>query len=302
MDATHRITLVDLLRKLPGEGAERDMALQRLTDAYAAAEAMSALHAAAARARETTGVVTDVLSAASAAWDGCCDRAEVVAFDAAARERLRAAAASPAFLALVPGWIRELRGIAATRPETGACTVATAMQLWLWTMNHFQGTSGQRATAIAELADAFCALLAARCRVLELASDTGKSLFADLCHVQAARSAGAVGSVCAELVFGYRRHLAWDSEGCSTCYGGDELDELEGLMPGIASAARAHSDVVEADGSHAAKAGPCARFDGVETFTHLRARLDGCLTGARLAKDRAAAALPGVLSGPPATR
>src|SRR3990172_10061766 len=271
MDTSQRTTLVDQLRKLPGEGAQREIALQRLADAYAAGEALSALSTAAARERATSGVVSDVLTAAAAAWDGCADRAEVGAFDAAAREQLRGAVASPAFLALVPIWIRELREIAVTRPETGACTVATAMQLWMWTMTHFQGTANQRATAIAELADASCALLAARCRILELATGAPgrpaplhaavhqEELLADLCHVHAARAAGAVGSVCAELVFGYRRHMAWNAEGCATCYGGDELDELEGLMPGIASAARAHGDVVEADGSHAPKAGPCAR-------------------------------------------
>jgi hypothetical protein len=309
MDTSHRTALVDQLRKLPGTGAERDIALQRLTDGYAAGEALSALHNAVARERAKAGVVSDVLSAASAAWDGCTDRGEAGAPDAGAREQLRAAVSSPAFLALVPIWIRELREIAVTRPETGACTVASALQLWMWTMSHFQGTASQRATAIAELADASCALIAARCRILELANDSDRAerpdprhddLLADLCHVQAARAAGAVGTVCAELVFGYRRHLEWNAEGCASCYGGDELDELEGLMPGIASAARAHSDVVESDGSHAAKAGPCARFDGVETFTHLRARLDGCLTGARLAKDRAASALFGLLADPSA--
>jgi hypothetical protein len=114
--------------------------------------------------------------------------------------------------------------------------------------------------------------------------------------VQTARSAGLVAATCAELVFGYRRHLAWDTEGCASCYGADDLDELEGLMPGIASSARACTDVVESDGSHPVKAGPCARFDGVETFSRLRTRLDGCLTGARLARERAATALPAVLS------
>ena len=43
------------------------------------------------------------------------------------------------------------------------------------------------------------------------------------------------------------------------------------------------------------KAGPCVRFDGYEEFARLRARLDGCLTGNRLAKDRAASALVRVM-------
>jgi hypothetical protein len=220
-------------------------------------------------------------------------------------EQLRGAIASDAFLVLIPGWIADLREIAVTRPGTGACTVASALQLWLWTMNHFRQRVNYRETAIAELADSFAPLLAARCRILEIANGDGGpanlQFATDLCHAHAARVVGAVGSICAELVLGYRRHLSWDAEGCGACYGAEALDELEGLIPGIASAARAHSDVIEANGSHAAKAGPCARFDGLETFTRLRARLDGCLTGARLAKDRAAAALPDVLSGLPVT-
>jgi len=122
-----------------------------------------------------------------------------------------------------------------------------------------------------------------------------QEFFTDLCHVQAARTAGRVATLCTELVFGYRQHPAWGVEGCAACYQADDVDALEGLFPGFASAARAQTDVVEADGSHAAKAGPCARFDGLDGFTRLRTRLDGCLTGARRSKDRAAEALPRVL-------
>ena len=62
-----------------------------------------------------------------------------------------------------------------------------------------------------------------------------------------------------------------------------------------ASVARGCTDVIEDNGSHPLKAGPCARFEGLETFSHLRVRLDGCLTGSRLAKDRAAEALTRVM-------
>lgn len=305
MDTSYATLLVDLLRSVPPEGTQRNAALQRLADVYAAAEAIGALQAAAAPLRPGQGALADVLTAASAAWQGHVDPSDPDVLYGPAHEQLRQAIASDAFLALIPGWIVDLREIAVTRPGTGACTVASAMQLWLWTMNHFRKRPNFRDTAIAELADAFSPLLAARCRILEIASGNGSvrngEFATDLCHAHAARAAGGVGTVCAELVFGYRRHLAWDTEGCATCYGAEALDELEGLIPGIASAARGHADVVEANGSHAAKAGPCARFDGVETFTRLRARLDGCLTGARLAKDRAAAALPRVLSGMPVT-
>ena len=51
MDARIATTMSDLLGRLPADGAGRDLALQRLTDMYAAAEASSAVHAAAGRIR-----------------------------------------------------------------------------------------------------------------------------------------------------------------------------------------------------------------------------------------------------------
>jgi hypothetical protein len=299
MDTSRFASLANHVQMLPPEGAGRDWRLRRLTSLHAAAEAASALQAAAART--DAGTLGAVLSSASAVWDGGREATDSLSDDAAARDRLAGAIASPAFRPLVSVWIRELRAVASGRPDTGACTLATALQLWSWTLDHFRTGAGARGDGapqvVAELADALCPLLAARCLVLEVAGQASpggraeRGLRADLCHVHAAHAAASVGAVCAELVFGYRRHLVWDAEGCAACYGGDELDAFEGLMPGIASGARAAGDVVEADGSHAAKAGPCARFDGVETFLRLRQRLDGCLTGARLAKDRAVAAL-----------
>ena len=113
-----------------------------------------------------------------------------------------------------------------------------------------------------------------------------------LCHVQAARGAGEAGRICAELVFGYQRHPAWDAEGVRSCYQADDLVALESVMPGLASVAR---EVVETDGSHPSKAGPCVGHEGIEQFVRLRSKLDGCLSGAMLAKDRAAEALTQVM-------
>jgi hypothetical protein len=109
--------------------------------------------------------------------------------------------------------------------------------------------------------------------------------------VYAAHASALTAAACAELVFGYRRHLVWDAEGCATCYVSDDLDELEAFMPGIASGAGTTIDVIGADGSHPAKRGPCARVDGLEVFMRLRSRLDACLSGSRIAKDRAAATM-----------
>ena len=159
------------------------------------------------------------------------------------------------------------------------------------------------------MADALCWLLASRYQILDVIELEEKGsenptladglpgflrFFSDLCHVQAASAAGEVGRTCAELVFGYNRHPAWDDED-ETCYRADELEALEGAIPGIEGCARAMSDVIEIDGSHPEKAGPCVRFKGLDTFLRMRTRLDGCLTGARLAKDRVARALTQVM-------
>ncbi len=239
--------------------------------------------------------------------------------EAVQRRQLAITMTHEVFLAQFRRWIAEMRGIAARRPGTGACTLATAMELWSWTLAHLQAATdadgaslfhGTRQGVTFPLADALCWLLAARAQILDTLelehrgaeqaalgdALPGLSAFlTDLCHVQAARAAGEVGRLCTELVHGYARHPAWDAAGLAGCCSGDEADAVESLIPGFASCARAYLDVVEADGSHAAKAGPCVRRDGLEPFTALRTRLDGCLTGCRLAKDRAAAALTEVV-------
>jgi alkylation response protein AidB-like acyl-CoA dehydrogenase len=226
--------------------------------------------------------------------------------EAVQRRQLSVTMVSELFLAQFEGWIAEMRGIASRRPGTGACTLATAMQLWLWTLHHLQGATdadggklyqGNRQGVTFPLADALCWLLANRCQTLDLLELEAKGpesavpaeglpgvlgFLTDLCHVQAARAAGEVGRVCAELVYGYNRHAAWDSDaGC----GPDACDPLA---------------TIGVDGSGTTmpvgpKAGPCVRFDGMEAFARLRLKLDGCLTGVRLAKDRAAAALTKVM-------
>ena len=240
--------------------------------------------------------------------------------EAVQRRQLSVTMTNEVFLAQFRQWIAELRSIAARRPGTGACTVASAMQLWLWTLTHLQqakdadGASlyqGNRQGVTFPLADALCWLLAVRAQILDVlelekagaenpaladALPGAVQFFSDLCHVQAARAAGESGQICAELVMGYLRHSTWDTPGAAGCMGGAEVDELEGLMPGFGSGARIYMDVIEEDGSHAAKAGPCVKFTGeLETFRALRSRIDGCLTGSRLAKDRAALSLTRVM-------
>src|SRR5208282_5065472 len=201
------------------------------------------------------------------------------------------------FLAQFQQWIADMRRIASERPGTGACTLGTAMQLWLWTLKHVQTATDAdgvklyhktRQGVTFPLADALCWLLAARQFVLDVIELDTKgaanpaladglagtvAFFTDLCHVQTARAAGEVGRICAEIVHGYNRHPAWDETSCHACYCAEELETLEGIIPGIDGSARAYSDVFEAGEPRPLKAGPCVRFAGLEDFVRLRAKL-----------------------------
>lgn len=234
------------------------------------------------------------------------------------RRQLSITMTSPVFLAQFRNWTAEMRRIASDNPGTGACTIATAMQMWQWTLNHLQNAKDANGNALYQgprqgvtfpLADALCWLLSSRQQILDLLELQEKgpqdpaaaeglagtvAFLTDLCHMQSARAAGEVGRICAELVHGYNRHPEWDAEGCCSCYDQSVLDELEAVMPGISGGAAAMGDVVES-GKHPMKAGPCVKFAGLETFGRMRLKLDGCLTGARLAKDRASQALSKVM-------
>jgi alkylation response protein AidB-like acyl-CoA dehydrogenase len=229
--------------------------------------------------------------------------------EAVQRRQLTVTMISEVFLALLRNWTREMRHIASSRPGTGACTLASAMTLWLWTLNHLQNATdpegnklyhGQRQGVTFALADALSWLLASRAQILDVveleergASDAVAAedlpatvgFLSDLCHTQAAQAAGEVSRICAELVFGYSRHPRWDEEEHRNCFLTAELDELETTMAGIGAVA---IDVLSCDGSHPQKAGPCAGCVGSEEFLRLQRKLTTCLTGSRLAKDRAA--------------
>jgi alkylation response protein AidB-like acyl-CoA dehydrogenase len=229
--------------------------------------------------------------------------------EAVQRRQLSVTMVNPVFLAQFRNWIREMRGIASENPGTGACTIATAMTMWLWTLERLQHTTDGNGDKLYQsarqgvtfpMADALCWLLAARCQILDVlelkdrgAEDSSVAeglpgmlnFMTDLCHVQSARASGEVARICAELVFGYNRHPSWDAEGSCGCFLQEEIDALEGFIPGIAAST---VDIIGIDGSHPKKAGPCAKCNGAETFLTLHTKLDTCLTGARLAKDRAA--------------
>jgi len=229
--------------------------------------------------------------------------------EAVQRRQLTVTMTSEVFLAQFRAWTLDMRRIASQRPGTGACTLASAMNLWLWTLNYLQKTTdpsgaklyhGQRQGVTFPLADALCWLIASRYQILDVLELEAKGPFdpvaaeglegtlqflSDLCHVQAASAAGEVSRICAELVFGYNCHPSWDEEEHRSCFLASELDEYEETMPGISAMAL---DVLASDGTHPQKAGPCAGCAGSAEFLRLQNKLTTCLSGSRLAKDRAA--------------
>jgi len=229
--------------------------------------------------------------------------------EAVQRRQLTVTMTSEVFLAQFRAWTTQMRRIAATNPGTGACTLASAMHLWLWTLNYLQKATdpagnklyhGQRQGVTFALADAVCWLLASRYQILDVLELEAQGpndpvaaeglagtvqFLSDLCHTQAAQAAGEAARICAELVFGYIPHPTWVDESHQGCFLATELAEYEETMPGITAIA---IDVLAADGSHPQKAGPCAGCAGNSEFLRLQNKLTTCLSGARLAKDRAA--------------
>jgi alkylation response protein AidB-like acyl-CoA dehydrogenase len=205
--------------------------------------------------------------------------------EAVQRRQLSVTMTSEVFLAVFRSWIVEMRKIAAARPGTGACALATGMELWLWTLEHLQKTadalgiklySGNRQGVTFPMTDALCWLLASRFQMLDVLELEAKgpehlaaaeglpglvNFFTDLCAVQAAAAAGEAARICAELVYGYNELPACTDENC-TCGKADESGAAAAVM---------------------------------EPFIYLRMKLDASLSGARLAKDRAADALAQVM-------
>jgi alkylation response protein AidB-like acyl-CoA dehydrogenase len=234
--------------------------------------------------------------------------------EAVQRRQISVTMGNPLFLAQMRAWIRELRHVAAAHPGTGACALASAMELWKWSYRHLEGATdadgaklvtSPRQGVTFKLADALAWLLAARAQALDVVrlAEEGAAVlgdahagtvrfFSDLCHVQAARAAGEVGRICAELVHGYNRHPGWDADGQRACWAARDAEALEGIVPGLAGCAM---DELEADGAHPDKEGPCASCKGITDFRTMRMKVDGCLTGAMLAKDRAAEAVSRVM-------
>ena len=134
--------------------------------------------------------------------------------EAVQRRQLSVTMTNPVFLALFKHWIEELKQIADSHPGTGACTLGTAMKLWLWTIEHLKVGkdadgdklyTNQRQGVTFPLADALCWLITTRHQILDVLEleeqgpnnpvvaeglEGTVNFLSDLCHVQAARASG----------------------------------------------------------------------------------------------------------------
>ncbi len=211
-----------------------------------------------------------------------------------------------------------MRDIASSRPGTGACTLASAMQMWSWTLHHLQKATdaegkklyqGQRQGVTfphdrCALLDARLALPDSRCngigrprrrrsRHSRWAARNRAIPSATFAAYRPRMPPGEVSRICAELVFGYNQHPAWDEEGRKRCFSACELGEFEETMPGISAFAM---DVLAEDGSHPHKAGPHARVaKGAENFWNFRTSSAAASVAHVWPRDRAAETVSSVM-------
>ena len=181
--------------------------------------------------------------------------------EAVQRRQLSVTMTNPVFLAQFRGWVREMRGIASEHPGTGACALATAMSMWLWTLDHLQHSKdadggklyqSARQGVTFPLADALCWLAGCALPDSGCAATTGatarKTLSVAEGLARACSISSAIFAMCSPLAPAARSPASarsWFSattaiphgmqEGTRGCWHEDELEALEGIMPGINS-------------------------------------------------------------------
>ncbi len=57
------------------------------------------------------------------------------------RRQLSVTMTDELFLTQFREWVRQMRRIANDRPGTGACAIASAMQMWLWTLKRLHSVA-----------------------------------------------------------------------------------------------------------------------------------------------------------------
>ncbi|MDO9069098.1 MAG: acyl-CoA dehydrogenase family protein [Deltaproteobacteria bacterium] len=190
--------------------------------------------------------------------------------EAVQRRQLSITMINELFLAQFVLWIEALRGIAKQNPQTGAGALANAMELWLWTLKYLQRSKdsdgkplyhSQRHGVVFPFADALCWLLASRQQILDLIVLEEK---------------GPQNPILAEGIAGFINFFS-------------DLCHVQAARS-AAEVGRICSELV-----YGYQLDASTISDDDAAFADLRHRVDISLAGARLSKDRAAAAVSKVM-------
>ena len=215
-------------------------------------------------------------------WSDCQLEATYEGPEAVQRRHLTMTMPNEVFQHTLDVWIRQLQRAGKEVPGLGGFVLASAMELWQYTLQYLQNAKddegrklyhNKRQGVTFPMADALGWLLGPyflATDVMELIEkgpmsptlteglDDLVAFYKDLTHVQAARAAGEVSRICSELVYGF-----------NTC----QCNQPDGQL-----------------GDQDA----CSRED-LKKFRELKAKVDMCMAGCRMAKDRAGNALAGVM-------
>ncbi|WP_319584326.1 acyl-CoA dehydrogenase family protein [uncultured Pseudodesulfovibrio sp.] len=235
-------------------------------------------------------------------WSDCQLEATYEGPEAVQRRHLTMTMTSDIFGCIMENWIEQMRRAGKDVPGLGGYVLASAMELWQWTLAFLQEAKDENGKKLYHnkrqgvtfpMADALGWILGPyflACDVMELIEKGPMSMtmaeglddltgfYKDLCHVQAARAAGEVARICSELVYGYN----WNR--CPTPDGGI----AEKCEPELKTKEECAQDGTLGDQSK------CSRPELIR-FRELKATVDMCLAGSRLAKDRAGNALAEVM-------
>ncbi|NDV19569.1 acyl-CoA dehydrogenase [Pseudodesulfovibrio sp. JC047] len=216
-------------------------------------------------------------------WTDCQLEATYEGPEAVQRRHLTMTMTSDVFQHIMENWVKQMQTAGQQVPGLGGYVIASAMELWQWTLNHLKTAKdddgrklyhNKRQGVTFAMADALGWLLGPyylAMDVMELIEkgpmsptlaeglDDLTGFYKDLCHIQAARAAGEVARICTELVYGF-----------NTCSCNQPAAE-----PGGQSTCAGREDLVD--------------------FRALKAKVDMCMAGSRMAKDRAGHALTEVM-------
>lgn len=196
--------------------------------------------------------------------------------EAVQRRHMTMTMTNPVFQGVIDAWIRQLRRLGSENPGMGAYALAAAFELWQWTMNHLQSAKdadgrklyhNKRQGVTFPMADALGWLLGPYYLMLDVLELKEKGPMSP-----------TLADGLDDLVAFYRdmSHVQ------AVRAAGEAVRICTELVYGYAESPK------DCGGK-----GCCPA--GLDEFVSLKAKADGCMTGSRLAKERAGRALAGVM-------